>query len=223
MTINSWNYQPTEPASARIPMGRKEKMDRKSILLVDDEQLILESICRELTSEPLDFDVGLATSGEEAIDKITSSHWDLVVTDLLMPGLDGFQVLKAAKRRDPNIMVIILTGYADMQSAIDALRLGADDFLQKPCDTDELLYRMSNCFSKQGLQRTIGMYEKILPVCSYCKRIRDDQPGELGKGQWYSLEEFFVKVKGVNCSHGCCPDCFAKLMPGIALGMDNSS
>lgn len=198
-------------------------MDRKSILLVDDEQLILESICRELTCEPFEFDVGLATSGEEAIDKITSSHWDLVVTDLLMPGLDGFQVLKAAKRKDPQIMVIILTGYADMQSAIDALRLGADDFLQKPCDTDELVYRMSNCFNKQDLQRTIGMYEKILPVCSYCKKIRDDQPGELGKGRWYSLEEFFVKVKGVNCSHGCCPDCFAKLMPGIALGMDNSS
>ena len=70
-----------------------------------------------------------------------------------MPGVDGFQVLKAAKRKDPQTMVIISTGDADLESSIDALRLGANDFLQKPYDTDELLYRMSNCFAKQDFLR----------------------------------------------------------------------
>jgi YesN/AraC family two-component response regulator len=195
-------------------------MKKKAILLVDDERLILDSLSRELTSEPLGFDVTTAANGEEAVDKINGGYWDLVITDLVMPGVDGFQVLKAAKHKNPQTMVIILTGYADMQSAIDALRLGVDDFLQKPCDTDELLYRMSNCFVKQELQRKVLLYENILPVCSYCKKIRDDQPGEQGEGHWYSLEEFFTKVKGVNCSHGCCPDCFAKVMPGIIRGED---
>lgn len=191
---------------------------KKTILLVDDEQLILDSLSRELTSAPLSFDVRLATNGEEAVGMIADAAPDLVITDLRMPGLDGYQVLKAAKRKDPHTMVIILTGYADMQSAIDALRLGADEYLQKPCDPDELLYRVSSCSSKQDLQRKVAMYENILPVCSYCKRIRDDRPGEQRVHRWYSLEEFFAKVQGIHCSHGCCPDCFAKLFPGIQLG-----
>jgi CheY-like chemotaxis protein len=192
-------------------------MNKKAILLVDDEQLILGSLSRELSFY---FDVTKAAGGEEAIARINSGTWDLVVTDLVMPGVDGFQVLKAAKRKNPQTMVIILTGYADMQSAIDALRLGGDDFLQKPCDTDELLYRMSNCFIKQELLRKLMLYESILPVCSYCKKIRDDQPGNPGQGDWYTLEEFFSKVKGVHCSHGCCPDCFARVMPELMGGQD---
>lgn len=188
---------------------------KKTILLVDDEQLILDSLSRELTSAPLSFEVSLATNGEEAVGMIADRAPDLVITDLRMPGLDGYQVLKAAKRKDPHTMVLILTGYADMQSAIDALRLGADEYLQKPCDPDELLYRVSNCSSKQDLQRKVAMYENILPVCSYCKRIRDDRPGEQNGHRWYSLEEYFAKVQGIHCSHGCCPDCFAKLFPGI--------
>jgi DNA-binding NtrC family response regulator len=190
-------------------------MENKTILLVDDEQLILDSLFRELTSAPLSFDVSLATSGEEAVGMIADRARDLVITDLRMPGLDGYQVLKVAKRKDPHTMVIILTGYADMQSAIDALRLGADDYLQKPCDPDELLFRISNCIGKQDLQRKVALYENILPVCSYCKRIRGDQPGDQDGHRWYTLEEYFVKVRGIRCSHGCCPDCFAKLMPGI--------
>jgi len=191
-------------------------MKKKSILLVDDEQLIVDSLARELTSEPLNFEVSTALSGEVAIAKLASGYWDLVITDLSMPDLDGFQVLKAAKRKDPKIMVIILTGYADLQSAIDALRLGADDFLQKPCDTDELLYRMSNCFVKQDLLFKVQLYEDILPVCCYCKRIRDDRNVEHGEGQWYTLEDYFAKVKGLNVSHGCCPECFTRSLCGIA-------
>lgn len=192
-------------------------MKRKSLLLVDDEQLILDSLSRELTSNDPDLRITLAASGEEAIAKINDTCFDLVVTDLLMPGLDGFQVLKAVKKRDRHTMVIILTGYGDMESAIDALRLGADDFLLKPCDPDELLYRMSNCFVKQELQRKVALYENILPVCCYCKKIRDDRQGEHGKGRWYSLEEYFNKAKGVFISHGCCPDCFAEQTKDLPL------
>lgn len=189
-------------------------MQRKTILLVDDEQIIIDSLFRELTCDELKFDVVRATSGMEAIAQIDSNGFDLVVTDLQMPGIDGFQVLKAAKQKDAQTMVIILTGYADLDAAIDALRLGADDFLQKPCDTDELLYRISNCFVKQDLQKKIAFYEDILPICSYCRKIRDDHQGVHGEGNWYSLEEYFSQVQGVHISHGCCPDCFAKEMAG---------
>jgi YesN/AraC family two-component response regulator len=187
-------------------------MKRKAILLVDDEQLIIDSLARELSCEGLDLDITRATSGTEAISLLNNGSFDLVVTDLQMPGMDGFQVLKAAKRKDALTMVIILTGYADLEAAIDALRLGADDFLQKPCDTDELLYRISNCFVKQAMQKKIALYENILPVCSYCHKIRDDRQTKTGEGPWYSLEEYFSRVQGINFSHGCCPACFAKEM-----------
>jgi YesN/AraC family two-component response regulator len=192
-------------------------MKRKSILLVDDEQIILDTLARDLTSDTLKFDVSLAASGEEAIARINADIFDLVVTDLIMPGLDGFQVLKAAKQKDPHTMVIVLTGYADLDAAVDSLRLRADDFLQKPCDFDELLYRISNCFVKQGLQRQLTFYEKILPVCAYCRKIRDDRQAEPGQGgHWYILEEYLRTVKGANVSHGCCPECFEKQMTDIA-------
>ena len=189
-------------------------MKGKSLLLVDDEQIILNSLSRELVDAG--FKVTLAANGEEAIARINNDCFDLVMTDLLMPGLDGFQVLKSAKQRGLQTMVIILTGYGALESAVDALRLGADDFLQKPCDTDELLYRISNCFAKQELLRKIALYEKFLPVCSYCKKIRDDQHWEHGKGKWYSPEEYFKRAKGVvRVSHGCCPDCYSEQMKTI--------
>ena len=198
-------------------------MKRKSILLVDDEQIILDSLSRELKSNDPDLKITRATSGEEAISKINNDYFDLVVTDLLMPGLDGFQVLKAAKKKDPLTMVIILTGYGDMESAVDSLRLGADDFLLKPCDPDELLYRMSNCFVKQDLQRKIALYENFLPVCCYCKKIRDDRGGAHGQGQWHTLEEYFAKAKGVSVSHGCCPECFAQQAKDLLPGKEKKS
>jgi DNA-binding response OmpR family regulator len=191
-------------------------MRTKKVLLVDDEPLILESTARELAED--DFNVSRAANGAEAIAAMSATSFDLVVTDLVMPMADGFQVLKAAKQRDARTMVIILTGYGNMESAVDALRLGADDFLQKPCEMDELRYRMANCFVKQDLERKVAFYETILPVCSWCRKIRDDRQGEHGQGDWYTLEEYLQRVKGVNVSHGCCPECFNKTLQEIQKG-----
>ena len=190
-------------------------MERKTILLVDDERIIRHSLARDLTKE--NFEVSAASSGEEGIAKIDGGNFDLVITDLLMPGLDGFQVLKAAKRRNILTMVIILTGHADQKASIDALRLDADDFLEKPCDTDDLLFRISNCFTKQRLQKKVILYEKILTMCCYCRRIRCDGKGDSDKGQWYRLEEFIETVIHGGVSHGCCPDCFDEQIQKINL------
>ena len=185
-------------------------MLQKSLLLVDDEPLIRESLARELASDSLA--VAMAASGEEAISRLDAEWFDIVVSDLVMPGVDGFQVLKAAKARDRHLAVILLTGFGDMDTAIHALRLGADDFLRKPCEIDELTWRIANCLKKQDLERKVAFYERVLPVCSYCGRIRHDQPGEHGRGDWFDLEEYLRRAKGVNLSHGCCPACFARAM-----------
>jgi len=124
-------------------------MPNKSILLVDDEEIILASIGWIL--EKNNFTVTTATSGREASNILRQKYFDLVITDLIMPMGDGIFVLKQAKSLYPDIGVIILTGHGGIPSAVEALKLGADDYLQKPCDTDDLLNKARHSFEKQDL------------------------------------------------------------------------
>jgi PAS domain S-box-containing protein len=119
------------------------------ILIVDDEDVIRRTLVRELKMEH--FSVSSASSGDEAVDTLQHTQYDIVITDLMMPGTDGFGVLKAVKRLTPLTSVIILTGYGDMRAAIDALRLGADDFTIKPCEVEELVFRIRRCLEKRSL------------------------------------------------------------------------
>ncbi len=124
-------------------------MDKKTILLVDDEASILASISWALGKN--DFAVTTAGNGEEAVEYLKSGPYDLVITDMLMDKVDGFGVLKMAKRLYPDIEVIMLTGYGNVASAVRALKMGADDYLQKPCDIDDLLNKARRSFERQDL------------------------------------------------------------------------
>ncbi|GAB6193377.1 response regulator [Desulfocastanea catecholica] len=124
-------------------------MPNKSILLVDDEEIILASIGWIL--EKNKFTVTTAKNGWEAIDILRERPFDLVITDLIMPMGDGIAVLKQAKSLNSDIGVIILTGHGGVPSAVEALKLGADDYLLKPCDTDDLLNKARHSFEKQDL------------------------------------------------------------------------
>jgi len=131
-----------------------------SILFIDDEDVIRKSFQRELQIEG--FAVTVAAGGEEAIGALEKDAYDLVITDLMMPGIDGFGVLKAAKKLAPLTSVIILTGYGDMTSAIDALRLGADDFTLKPCEVEELVFRIRRCLERRTLLQMLSLRNQRL-------------------------------------------------------------
>lgn len=131
-----------------------------SILIVDDEEVIRKSLARELRLEH--FMVTTVAGGREAIEALQGGQYDLVITDLMMPEVDGFAVLKTVKRQAPQTSVIILTGYGDMGTAIDALRLGADDFTLKPCETEELVLRIRRCLEKQGLMQRLAWQNQQL-------------------------------------------------------------
>ena len=124
-------------------------MNNKSILLVDDEENILTSIGWVL--EKNDYSVTTAANGQQALDLLRANHYDLVITDLMMANVDGIAVLQQAKTISLNIGVIILTGYGDVRSAVETLKLGADDYLQKPCDIEELLSKAKRSFEKQDM------------------------------------------------------------------------
>lgn len=135
-------------------------MTETSILFVDDEDIIRKSFVRELQMEG--FAVTAFASGSEAINALETQPFDLVITDLMMPGIDGFGVLKATKKIAPITSVIILTGYGDMRSAIDALRLGADDFTLKPCEIEELVFRIRRCLEKRSLLHALSLQNQRL-------------------------------------------------------------
>lgn len=183
-------------------------MTTPTLLVVDDEPLIVESLARDL--ECRHYSVAKANDGEQALLMLDRSRYALVITDLLMPRVNGIEVLRRAKEVAPNTGVFILTGYGDMTSAIEALRLGADDYLLKPCHPDELLLRIERYLEKQQALSTLRLYEDILPICTFCKKIRDDANVQAGTGAWVSLENFISKKSGASFSHGCCPECYEK-------------
>ncbi len=122
---------------------------RESILLIDDEDIILKSFSSDLRHDG--FVVTPVFSGELALKKLQHNKYDVVITDLKMGQVDGIEVLADVKRTSPQTVVIILTGQADLSSAVEALRLGADDFLQKPCDYEELKVRIINGLEKNKI------------------------------------------------------------------------
>ncbi len=180
-------------------------MQQKKILVVDDERLILETLRVDLVHEG--YDVEVAENGEEALEKLAQSSYNLVITDLVMEGMGGLELLQEARRIYPHLGVCLLTGYADLSSAIDALRYGADEYLIKPCDSNELLLRAKRALAREELRRKVCYYENILPVCAVCKKIRDDSGTEPGKGEWMKLDEYLKRKTGVEIQHRICDKC----------------
>ena len=123
---------------------------RIRVLLVDDEEDFVETLAQRL--EVRDFEVATALSGAEALEGLEEREIDVVVLDLQMPGVDGIQVLRQIKERKPLIEVIMLTGHATVQTAIDGMKLGAFDFLIKPTETEELLEKIARAFGRKSEQ-----------------------------------------------------------------------
>jgi len=133
-------------------------MKNYSILLVDDDLFILKGISNNLESKG--YHVTEADSGERAVELLEKISFDLVLTDLVMQHIDGIRVLKRAKELNPETMVIILTGYGNLEYAIDAFRDGADDYLTKPCEPEEMIFRVEQCLEKSGHKKEINQAEK---------------------------------------------------------------
>ncbi|MRR34790.1 sigma-54-dependent Fis family transcriptional regulator, partial [bacterium] len=123
--------------------------DNKRIMLIDNE----EGLCRMM--EAVLLDSGYAVKGYtrsfEAVEEFRPGDWDLVVSDIKMPGMDGLEVLQRIKAKEPGIPVIMITAYATVEMSIQALRRGAYDMLTKPFEPEELLYRVKNALKHNEL------------------------------------------------------------------------
>ncbi len=117
------------------------------ILIVDDEKEFTEALAERLKMR--EFDVTTAFSGEEAVEKTRAYNYDVVILDVAMPGMDGTETLSEIKRLKPLTEVIMLTGHATVESAIEGMKLGAFDYLKKPCETTELVEKLSKAYAKK--------------------------------------------------------------------------
>jgi excisionase family DNA binding protein len=120
-------------SSRQAPRGGDDKDgtgERPRILVVDDEQAVRDLLAKTLTMA--DYDVDAAPDGASAIERLRAVEYDLLITDLKMPGMDGLSVIREARRTAPDLPVIIITGYSTEASAIEAINLGVAGYLTKP-------------------------------------------------------------------------------------------
>ncbi len=117
-------------------MGKKLKSGQKNILVVDDDMSVRTTFSSVLRQEG--YRVTAVKNGYEAIKAIDEESFDLALVDLGMPGMDGIRVLEKIKRRRPQTRVIIFTGYGSITTAVEAMRKGATDYLNKPFSPEEL-------------------------------------------------------------------------------------
>jgi DNA-binding NtrC family response regulator len=127
------------------------KLKALKVLFVDDEVDFLETLMKRMKKRGVDV-VGVG-SGEQALDYLNKQPADVVVLDVRMPGIDGIQTLRGIKRIDPLMEVIMLTGHASIEVAIEGMELGAFDYLMKPADIDELFYKIQDAFKKRNIQQ----------------------------------------------------------------------
>ncbi|MEE9258103.1 MAG: response regulator [Nitrospinaceae bacterium] len=180
-------------------------MKKHSVLLIDDEETLLATLSLDLIEEG--YDVTTARTGAESVELLKKTDFDVVITDLLLEGLEGLDILREVKKTNPESMVLILTGYGSLSTAIEALREGASDYLLKPCNRTELALRVRNCIDKLEMTRKIKLYENILPVCCVCNKIRMGPMNGVYKEKWVDFETYLKNTTGLDMSHGYCPVC----------------
>ncbi len=147
-------------------------MEKMRIMLVDDEDRYLKTTKKLI--EKRGVEVLTAQSGKEALEKLKLQNIHVVILDVKMPGMDGNQTLKAIKGLYPLVEVVMLTGHASLDSAIDGLKSGACDYLMKPADIDEIMEKAVAAFRKRQLS------EEKIRVAQSKKYMRS--PREILKG-----------------------------------------
>jgi DNA-binding NtrC family response regulator len=126
---------------------------RGSILVVDDELVVRDSLGRWFASEG--YDVGMAGGASEALQSIQKKRYDLALLDIKMPGMDGMELHQRLREADPDLVVVIMTGYASVETAVQSLKRGAYDYITKPIDPDELVHLVSKALEHKRATRDL--------------------------------------------------------------------
>jgi DNA-binding NtrC family response regulator len=139
---------------------------RTKALVIDDEQIVLDSVKKILAQEG--FDVDMSSSGRKGLDMALNDIYDIVLTDIRMPEIGGMRILRDVKRARPSVPVVIITGYATVQSAVQAMKLGATDYVEKPFTPEELVQAVKTAIdaaqTAQPEEQKVVHKEEVLRV-----------------------------------------------------------
>ncbi len=117
------------------------------VLIVDDEEHFCRSLLKILTARKIP--AKAVHRGDQALEELSTHPYDVVLLDVKMPGINGIEVLKLMKERGIKAEVIVLSGHASVETAVEIVKYGAYDYLLKPCDTDELLVKITSAFEQR--------------------------------------------------------------------------
>jgi len=134
----------------------------EKVLLVDDEKDFLNIMVQRM--EARGFDITTAESADQALSIIETKHFDAIVMDFQMPGMDGMKALKAIKSKKPESQIILLTGYATIEKTVEAMKAGASDFLEKPADIEVLAKKIKKAKADKHLHIEKQTKEKVKDI-----------------------------------------------------------
>ncbi|HYR87403.1 MAG TPA: response regulator [Terriglobia bacterium] len=176
------------------------------VLIVEDDTDSREMLRILLERDGLE--VTCATNGREALDALSLSTFSVIISDWLMPELDGVELCRTVRAADMAhyCYIILLTALRGKARYLEAMNAGADDFVTKPYDPEELRARLVVAERIVRLQEHVRRLEGVLPTCMYCKKIRDDHD------VWVAIEQYITQRTEASFSHGVCPECYQSVV-----------
>ncbi len=167
-------------------------MSAPSILVVEDEKIARENLVHVLSAEG--YQVRAAASAEEGLRAMDKHEYELVITDLMLPGADGVHLLERTRSRHPSTMVILITGHATVPSAVQAMQKGAHSYIAKPLDLAELRLQVAKALEQQAL------VEEVLRLRRIIAQGKDDFP-MVGQGDSFvQLKKTVKQLAQMNCN-----------------------
>jgi DNA-binding NtrC family response regulator len=133
------------------------------VLLVDDDEDFLEIMSERMKTRGME--VATSTSAEDALERIATGSFDAIVLDFMMPEMDGIETIKSIKSRNPELQIILLTGYATLEKGVEAIKLGAMDVVEKPADLEALAQKIKQAEARKAViveKRTEDRIKEIL-------------------------------------------------------------
>ena len=175
-----------------------------NLLLAEDDAVARRTLSAVLKG--LGYEVTQAEHGGEAWANLQLGYFPMVISDWQMPEVDGPELCRRMRARatDRYSYFLLVTATGGKKRYLEGMEAGADDFITKPIDIDELRARLKAAERILGLRHHVQQLEGLLPICAYCKRIRD------ASEKWESIERYVEARSEAQFSHEYCPDCYEK-------------
>ena len=180
-------------------------MSTKPILVVDDEKNIRVTLSQAL--ETLHLDVHTAVNGADALNKLQGESYSLILLDLKMPGMDGIDVLRQVRKSQPDIRIIIITAHGTIESAVQAMKLGAVDFMQKPFTPQEIRKLVQRVLDREQIAAEAAKdYESHIELAKHCssdrtfesasEHVNDAIAADASKPEAFNLKGALLEIEG---------------------------